>query len=145
MRWQRWNGYSHAANWRKRNIRLYMIGWERWCNGNDARDHAYKWYMHKKESVLIKEIPKIIRDGFLIPGQKVRPFIFKHKEKSCHPVDFTVPVDPRVKIKDQIEYLKKSWRSGETCCHLVFSKKKKEENKAKTKKKKKQKKKNNKN
>ena len=55
--------------------------------------------MHKPESVLEMETPKILEDfvlqtDHLIPARRPDRSSVNKKKKTCHPVDFAVPVDP---------------------------------------------------
>ena len=65
-------------------------------------DLTTKWYVLKTESVLEKETHKILRDfeitKQLISARKAEPVIIKYR--ACCIVDFTVPEDHRVKIKE---------------------------------------------
>ena len=54
-------------------------------------DHTNKWYMHKPESVQENGTHKILWD-FEVQTEK--------KERTCRIVDFTIPADHRVKLKE---------------------------------------------
>ena len=68
-------------------------------------DHTKKWYMHKPESVLENETHKILWDfeiktDHLIPARRPDLVLINKKERPCHLVDFAVPTDRRVKLKE---------------------------------------------
>ena len=68
-------------------------------------DHTKKWYMHKPESVLENETHKILWDfeiktDHLIPARRPDLVLINKKERTCQLVDFAVPADHRVKLKE---------------------------------------------
>ena len=67
--------------------------------------HATKWYMHKPESVLENETHKILWDfeiqtDHLITARRPDLVLINKKKRTCHIVDFAVPADHRVKLKE---------------------------------------------
>ena len=71
-------------------------------------DHTTKWYMHKPESVLENEPHKIlwnfeIQTHYLIPARRPDLVIIKKKGRTCCIVNFAIPADHRVKIKESIK------------------------------------------
>ena len=67
--------------------------------------HTTKWYMHKPESVLENETHKILWDFEIqtdhqIPARRPDLVMINKKERICHLVDFAVPADHRVKLKE---------------------------------------------
>ena len=67
-------------------------------------DHPNRWYIHNPESVLEIETHKLLygfRDTKGSPnlGQTTSPYNNK-KKRSCRIVDFAVPADPWVKLKE---------------------------------------------
>ena len=79
--------------------------------------------MHKPESVLENETHKILWDfeiqtDHLIPARRPDLVLINKKKRTCHIVDFAVPADHRVKLKeiekkdkclDLAKELKKLW------------------------------------
>ena len=68
-------------------------------------DHTNKWYMHNPESVLENETHKLLWDFEIqtdhqISARRQDLIIIKKKKRTCRIVDFAVPVDPRVKLKE---------------------------------------------
>ena len=68
-------------------------------------DHTTKWYMHKPESVLENETHKILWDyeiqtDHLIPARRPDLVLINKKKRTCQLVDFAVPADHRVKLKE---------------------------------------------
>ena len=64
-----------------------------------------KWYTHKPESVLENETHKILWDfeiqtDHLITARRPDLVLINKKERTCHSVDFAVPADHRVKLKE---------------------------------------------
>ena len=67
--------------------------------------HATKWYTHKPESVLENDTHKILWDfeiqtDHLIPARRPDLVLINKKKRMCHIVDFAVPADHRVKLKE---------------------------------------------
>ena len=76
-------------------------------------DHIDKWYIHKIESVLKTGSGHWKSKRSPDPGHKARPNVNqqkKKKQKTCHLVDFAVPADHRVEIKDR-QWRRSSWRA----------------------------------
>ena len=68
-------------------------------------DHIKKWFMHNPESVLENETHKLfwdfeIKTDHLILARRPDLVIINKKKRSCWAVDFAVPVDHRVKLKE---------------------------------------------
>ena len=108
MKRKRWNVQSHskkdAATLQKMNTRPDIIWWERICARGLKFDITIKWYMYKSKSVVENETYKILYDFDIQTdlrnlGHKTRPSVDK-PERKCRLVDFAVPVDHRVKIKE---------------------------------------------
>ena len=67
--------------------------------------HATKWYMHKPESVLENKTHKILWDfeiqtDHLITARRPDLVLINKEKRTCHIVDFAVPADHRVKLKE---------------------------------------------
>ena len=83
-----------------------MIHWEL-CKTFQF-DRTNKWYMHNRTSVLENDTHKLFRDfdiqtDHLISARRPDLTIIKKKRKkqrTCKIVDFTVPADHRVKLKE---------------------------------------------
>ena len=67
-------------------------------------DHTNKWYMHNPESVLENETHKLIWDFEIQTDHQIlsrRPdLIIIKKERTCRIIDFAVPADHIVKLKE---------------------------------------------
>ena len=68
-------------------------------------EHTTKWHMHKLESVLENETHTILWDfeiktDQLIPVRRSDLVLINKKERTCQLVDFAVPADHRVKLKE---------------------------------------------
>ena len=68
-------------------------------------DHTTKWYMHKPESVLENATHKILWDfeiktDHLIPARRPDLVLINKKERTDQLVNFAVPADHRVKLKE---------------------------------------------
>ena len=68
-------------------------------------DHTNKWYMHNPASVLETETHKLLRDfdiqtDHLILARWPDLIIINQKKRTCKIVDFAVPADHRVKLKE---------------------------------------------
>ena len=68
-------------------------------------DHMYKWYIHNPESVLENETHKLLWDfeiqtDHLISARRPDLMVINKKERTCWIVDFTVPTDHRVELKE---------------------------------------------
>ena len=99
-------------------------------------DHANKWYMHNPAPVLENDTNKLLCDfdiqkDHLISARRPDLIIInKKKKKICRIVDFAVPVDHRIKLKDcekRDKYLdlarelKKLWNMKVTIIPIVIS------------------------
>ena len=92
----------------KKSIRVDTTRWARWSTGNCARNWnlTNKWYMHNPEYVLENETHKIrwdfeIQKDHLILAR--RPVLVSDSKKTCWIVDFAVPADHKIKIKENEE------------------------------------------
>ena len=68
-------------------------------------DHTTKWCVHKQESALENETHKILWDfetqtDHLTPARRPDLVIVNKKKRTCRMIDCAVPVDQRVKIKE---------------------------------------------
>ena len=81
-----------------------VIHWEMWKKFKF--DHTNKWYMHNPASVLENDTHKLIWDfdiqtGHLIPAWRPDLIVINYKKKrTCKIVDFAVPADHRIKLKE---------------------------------------------
>ena len=93
-------------------------------------DHTSKWYMHNPALVLENETYKLLWD-FDVPNlsQKTWPYNNQQKKRICKIVDFAVPVDHRIKLKecekkdkyfDLARELKKLWNMKVTIILIVI-------------------------
>ena len=97
-------------------------------------DHTNKWYMNNPASVLENDTHKLLWDfniqtDHLIPAR--RPdLIIINKKRICKIVDFAVPADPRINLKecekkdkylDLTRELKKLWNMKVTIVPIVIS------------------------
>ena len=97
--------------------------------------HTNKWYMHNPASVLKNDIHKLpwdsdIQTDHLISARRPDLIIInKQKKRICKVVDFAVPADHRIKLKecekkDKYLYLarkfKKPWNMQETIIPIVI-------------------------
>ena len=100
-------------------------------------DHTNKWYMHNPAPVLENVTHKLrwdfnIQTDHLIPARRPDLIIInkkKKKKRTCKIVDFAVPADHRVKMKecekkdtyfDLARELKKQWNMLVTIIPIVF-------------------------
>ena len=83
--------------------------------------HTDKWYSHKVESVLDNKTHKILSDFRIQMNQPIlaiRPD--QTRRKKCHLVDFAIPVNHRLKIREKqktdkcLDFARESWKS---CTH----------------------------
>ena len=89
-----------------------MIHWE-WFQKFKS-NHAYKWYMYNPEFILKNEMQKYLWDieeqtDHLISARRPNQQI---KKRTCRRVDFAVPADHRVKLKENEKsnkYLELIW------------------------------------
>ena len=68
-------------------------------------DHTNKWYMHNPAPVLENATHKLLWDfniqtGHLIPARRPDLIRINKKERTCKIVDFDVPADHRIKLKE---------------------------------------------
>ena len=97
-------------------------------------DHTNKWYMHNPEPFLENDTHKILRDfdiqtDHLILGRRPDLIIINKKKRICKIVDFAVPADHRLKLKecekrdkylDLARELKKLWNVKMTITPIVI-------------------------
>ena len=80
-------------------------------------DHANKWYMHKPAPVLENDTHKLLWDldiqtDHLISASRPDLIIINKKKRICKIVDFAVPADHRIKLKEcekRDKYLDLAW------------------------------------
>ena len=60
-------------------------------------DHTNKWYMHNPASVLENEMPKSYG---ILTYKQLDLIIIKKKKRTCKIVDFAIPADHRIKLKE---------------------------------------------
>ena len=86
-------------------------------------DHTNKWYMHNPAPVLENNTHKLLWDfdihtNHLISARRPDLIIINKKKRTCKIVDFPVPADHRIKLKecekkdkylDLVRELKKLW------------------------------------
>ena len=68
-------------------------------------DHTYKWYMHNPASVLENDKNELLWDfeiqtDHLISARLLDLIIINKRKRTCRNVDFAVPADHRVKLKE---------------------------------------------
>ena len=68
-------------------------------------DHANKWYMHNPAPVLENDTHKLLWDfniqtDYLISARRPDLIIINKKKKICKTVNFAVPADHRIKLKE---------------------------------------------
>ena len=68
-------------------------------------DHTNKWYMHNPAPVLENDTHKLIWDfniqtDHLIPARRPDLIIINKKKRICQMVDFAVPADHRINMKE---------------------------------------------
>ena len=97
-------------------------------------DHMNKWYMHNSESILENEMHKFLWDfkiqtDLLISAKRPDLIIINQKKRTCRIVDFAVPANHRVKLKEskkKVKYLdlarelKKLWKIKVTIIPIVI-------------------------
>ena len=91
-------------------------------------DHANKWYMHNPAPVLENDTHKLLWDFDIQTVPKTRPYDNQQK-KNLQIVDFAVPADHRIKLKecekrdkylDIARDLKKLWKMKVTIIPIVI-------------------------
>ena len=79
-----------------------MIYWE--MSKKFKFDHTNKWYMHNTASVLENDTHKLLWDFDIQTDHLIlarRPdLVINKKRRTCKIVDFAVPVDHRIKLKE---------------------------------------------
>ena len=97
-------------------------------------DYTNKWYMHNPAPVLENATHKLLWDfniqmDHLIPARRPDLMIIHKKERTCKIVDFSVPADHRIKLKecekrdkylDLARELKKLWNMQVTIIPIVI-------------------------
>ena len=96
-------------------------------------DHTNKWYMHNPASVLENDTHKLrwdfdIQTDHLISARRRDLIIITKKKRICKIVDFAVPADHRIKLKEweKDKYLnfarelKKLWNMKLTVIPIVI-------------------------
>ena len=97
-------------------------------------DHTNKWYMHNPTPGLKNATHKLLWDfniqtGHLIPARRPDLIIINNKKRTCKIVDFAVPADHRIKLKeckkkdkylDLARELKKLWNMQVTIMPIVI-------------------------
>ena len=68
-------------------------------------DHANKWYMHNPVPVLENDSHKLLWDfniqtDHLIPARRPDLIIINKRKRICKTVDFAVPADHRINLKE---------------------------------------------
>ena len=110
-----------------------MIHWEM-CKKFEF-DHANKWYMHNPAPVLENSTHKLLCDfviqtDHLISARRPDLIIINNKKKICKIVNFAVPADHRIKLKECAkrdkyldlprEFKKKIWNMKVTIIPIVI-------------------------
>ena len=118
-----------------KNTRVGMTGWKsdplELCKTLKF-DHAVKWFMHKPASVLENELHKILWNFEIEidhPILAIRPdLVLINKKRTCLLVDYVIPVNNRLRIKDSEKIykyldlareLKKLWNMKRTVIPVV--------------------------
>ena len=97
-------------------------------------DHTNKWYMHNLAPVLKNDMHKLLLDfniqtDHLIPARRPDLKIINKKKRICKIVDFAVPADHRINLKesekkdkylDLARELKKLWNMKVTIVPIVI-------------------------
>ena len=110
-----------------------MIHWE--LRKKLKFHYTYKWYVHKPETVLENDTYKTIWDfeiqmDHLIQARRPDLLLSNKKKRTCHPVDFTISADHRMKIEiskkiekylDLAKELTKLWNMEVTVIAIVIS------------------------
>ena len=111
----------------------YVIHWEK-CK-TFKFDHTNKWYVHNPPAVLENDTNKLLWDfdihtDHLISARSPDLIIINKKKRTCKSVDFAVPADHRIKLKecetkdkylDLARELKKLWNMKVTIVPIVIS------------------------
>ena len=68
-------------------------------------DHANKWYMHNPVPVLQNDTHKLLWDfdiqtDHLISARRPDLIVINKKNRTCNTVDFAVPADHRIKLRE---------------------------------------------
>ena len=96
-------------------------------------DHANKWFMHNPVPVLENDTHKLLWDFDIETDHLIstkRPDLYQQKKKICKIVDFTIPAEHRIKLKesekrdmyiDLARILKKLWNMKVTIIPIVIN------------------------
>ena len=109
-----------------------VIHWEMYKKSKF--DHTNKWYMHNPAPVLENDTHKLLWDfniktDHLIPARRPDLIIINKKKRICKIVDFAVPADHRINLKecerrdkylDLARELKKLWNMKVTIVPIVI-------------------------
>ena len=101
---------------------------------NNNNNNTNKWYMHNPAPVLENATHKLLWDfniqtDHLIPAKRPDLIIMNKKKRTCKIVDFAVPADHRIKLKecgkkdkylDLARELKKLWNMQVTIIPIVI-------------------------
>ena len=97
-------------------------------------DHINKWYIHNQAAVLENDIHKLLWDfdkqtEHLTYARIPDLIIINRKKRICKIVDFAIPVDHRIKLKERekkdkyfnlAKELKKNWNMKVTIIQIVI-------------------------
>ena len=97
-------------------------------------DHTNKWYVHNPAFVLENDTHKLLLDFGIYTDRLISPrrpdlIIINKKKRTCKIVDFAVPADDRIKLKecekkdkymDLARELKKLWNMQVTIIPIVI-------------------------
>ena len=103
MRWQRCSKLAQKEYKTRHDWVGQVIHWEM-CK-QFIFDHTNKWYMHNPEPVLENNTHKLLWDfdihtDHLISARRPDQIIINKKKRTCKIVDFAVPADHRIKLKE---------------------------------------------
>ena len=106
MQWQRRNDQSHNKRMEYKARHDWVgkvIHWEM-CK-KFKFDHTNKWYMHNPAPILENDTHKLrwdfnMQTDHLIPDRSSDLLKINKKERICKIVDFAVPADPRINLKE---------------------------------------------
>ena len=121
-------GYKARHNWVGK-----VIHWEM-CK-KFKFDHTNKWYMHNPAPDLENDLHKLLWDfniqtDHLIPARRPDLMIINKKKRTCKIVDFAVPADHKIKLKeyekkdkylDLAREVKKLWNMLVTIISIVIN------------------------
>ena len=99
---------SECSKLAEKEYKWDMTGWA-WFHGEMCKkfkfDHPNKWYMHNPALVLENDSHKLLWDfniqtDHLIPTRRPDLIIINKKKRFCKIVDFAVPADHRINLKE---------------------------------------------